>query len=110
MAISSDGCLIASGGEDQSVRIWDAESGEQLHRFDGHADWMWSVAFSADGHLLISSSDDGTIKLWDTKNEVLKVTMRSEQPYERMNITTATGLTPAQRIPTFLADYSSDTR
>ena len=36
-----------------------------IRTFEGHTDWVNSVAFSPDGKLLASGSDDGTIKLWN---------------------------------------------
>jgi WD40 repeat protein len=48
--------------------------------------------------LASGSSDDGTIKLWDVHaGECLK-TLRSDRPYERMNITGVKGLTEAQKV------------
>jgi hypothetical protein len=48
------------------------------------------------GHLLASGSLDETIKLWAVQSGEWLRTLRSDCPYERMNITGATGLTPAQ--------------
>ncbi|MCY4403661.1 MAG: WD40 repeat domain-containing protein [Candidatus Poribacteria bacterium] len=50
-----------------SVRLWDVETGENIHTFWGHRSDVWSLDFSPDGELLASGSYDGTILLWDVK-------------------------------------------
>ncbi|MCI0529963.1 MAG: hypothetical protein L0Y56_21170, partial [Nitrospira sp.] len=58
---------------------------------------VWSLAFSPDGGTLVSGSEDETIKFWDVRTGECRKTLRSDRPYERMNITRVTGLTEAQR-------------
>ncbi len=50
-----------------SVRLWDVNTGENIHTFWGHPTDVWSLDFSPDGELLASGSYDGTILLWDIK-------------------------------------------
>jgi WD40 repeat protein len=78
------------------VRLWDAHTGYCLHRLSGHSNKVWPVCFSADGHTLVSGSLDETIRLWDVETGASLHTLHSDRPYERMNITGATGLTLAQ--------------
>ena len=62
---SSDGKRILSGSRDRTMRLWDANSGEEIRTFAGHQNWATAVAFSPDGKCALSASDDATIKLWD---------------------------------------------
>jgi WD40 repeat protein len=65
MAFSPDGRLIATGGMDTAIKIWDAATGRVLHTLGGHAGGVKAVAFSPDGQRLASGGNDGRIKLWD---------------------------------------------
>jgi LPXTG-site transpeptidase (sortase) family protein len=60
-----DGTMLASGGRDDYVRLWDTETGENLVAIDAHDDWVMSVRFSPDGTTLASGSRDNSIHLWD---------------------------------------------
>ncbi|KAH8834138.1 WD40-repeat-containing domain protein [Flagelloscypha sp. PMI_526] len=65
VGFSSDGTRVVSGSDDGTVRIWDADSGEQLLQLDGHEDCVNSVAFSPDGKRAVSGSNDETVRTWD---------------------------------------------
>ncbi len=68
--ISPDGTRIASASGDNSIKIWDAASGEELHSLEGHSDSVYQVVFSPDGARIVSASDDSCIKLWDVASGV----------------------------------------
>lgn len=65
IAFSPDGLLLASGGADRAVRLWDVVTGLKLLTLEGHTGFVSSVAFSPDRALLASAGSDQTVKLWD---------------------------------------------
>ena len=69
VAFSPDGTKLASGGYDNTVRIWNAETGEQIGEpLRGHTGFVMSVAWSPDGTKLASGSyGDNTVRIWDAQ-------------------------------------------
>ena len=67
VSISYDDHWIVSGSEDNTVRLWDVETGKQIRQFDGHTNWVWCVEISNDNKWIVSGSFDKTIRLWDVK-------------------------------------------
>ncbi len=66
VAFSPDGKHIVSGGNDKTVRIWDATTGQPIGKpLTGHEDRVTSVAFSPDGKRIVSGSDDLTVRVWN---------------------------------------------
>src|SRR5262249_28091152 len=77
---SPDGKTVASAGMDEVVRVWDAETCQQLLALKGHSKAVGSVAFSSDGKLLASGAVDGVIA-WDALSG--KERFRIKQPADR---------------------------
>jgi WD40 repeat protein len=76
VAMSPDGKTIASGSQDNTIKLWNAATGELLETLTGHHSAIIALAFSPDGKILASSSNhefnDGTIKLWDLNTRKLQ--------------------------------------
>jgi WD40 repeat protein len=64
VALSGDGDIVASGGWDGSVRVFDSAHGQLQHTLHGHTGAVWGVALSGDGRWLASGGVDGTVRLW----------------------------------------------
>jgi small GTP-binding protein len=63
-----DGRRALSGAADNTVRLWDVESGQCLRVLEGHINWVRSVAWSPDGRRALSGSEDKTVRLWDVES------------------------------------------
>jgi WD40 repeat protein len=73
VALSADGRLLASGGMDGTIRVWETHFGRPsahdarlLGVLQGHTGAVWAVALSTDGRLLASGGLDRTVRLWET--------------------------------------------
>jgi WD40 repeat protein len=65
VTFAPDGKTLASVGDDMSIILWDAETGQKLKSLDGHSAPGWDLAFHPSGTRLASASADKTIRLWD---------------------------------------------
>ncbi|MCM8595659.1 NB-ARC domain-containing protein [Accumulibacter sp.] len=65
VAITADGRRAVSGSEDNTVRVWDLDTGQCLRTLNAADHFVGSVAVTPDGRRAVSSSDDNTLCVWD---------------------------------------------
>ncbi|HWP45656.1 MAG TPA: tetratricopeptide repeat protein [Candidatus Limnocylindrales bacterium] len=65
VAFNREGTLLASGGEDKQIILWDAQNGVKQRVLEGHGGSVLRLAFSPDDAFLASGGDDQMIFLWD---------------------------------------------
>ena len=87
VAFSSDGTLLASGSQDETVKLWAVATHTNIATLRGHTDGVWSVAFSPDGKMLASGAGDpgvrfpadNTVKLWDMETNANIATLEGHE-------------------------------
>jgi WD40 repeat protein len=73
---SPDGAMIASGGQDCTVRLWDVKNGKEIAVLARNSSAVNACAFSPDGEKIVSGFSDGMLKVWDVSSggEIGKLT------------------------------------
>lgn len=79
LAFSPDNQILASGSEDNTIKIWQPATGNLIKTLEGHTGSVHSVAITSDNKILVSGSEDQTIKLWEieTGEEICTLTGHS---------------------------------
>ncbi|KAI7640617.1 WD40 repeat-like protein, partial [Hortaea werneckii] len=65
-ALGATNNVLASGGPESTVRVWDARSGKRITKLVGHTDNIRDVLISEDGSKIMTASSDRTVKVWST--------------------------------------------
>jgi len=70
LAWSPNGDLLATGGVDKLVKVWNANSQDkEIATLEGHTGQVFSVAWRPDQQRLASASEDGTVRIWDLAHQ-----------------------------------------
>jgi hypothetical protein len=65
VAVSPDGRRVVSASGDETLKVWDLDTGVEVFTLSGHTDAVSAVAITSDGRRAISASWDKTLRLWD---------------------------------------------
>ena len=79
VAFDPQGETLASGSDDDTVKLWEARSGKLIRTLPGHQRLVRTVAFDPQGETLASGSDDKTVKLWEAQSGKLLRTLEDHQ-------------------------------
>ena len=75
-AYSPDGRWIVSGSWDRTLRVWDAQNGQEHLILRGHEKDVTCCAFSPDGHWIVSGSMDKTLRVWDANTGLEQMVLK----------------------------------
>jgi WD40 repeat protein len=83
LAFSPDSRRLAAGGAENTVKIWDVPTGQELQTLRGHSGEVWLAAFSPDpdGRWVASAGEDSTVKVWDSHAGTLVRSFRGHTGY-----------------------------
>ncbi len=99
VTVSDDGKRAVSASEDQTLSVWDVETGQELRILRGHACEVGGVSVSGNGRRCVSASFDGTLMVWDLQIGKNAVRIRHTEgesiasPLVRTNVATSRPLT-----------------
>lgn len=79
VSFSADGEILASAGDDRTIRLWSVRTGQCLKTLPGHTDLVRSLCFSPRSPWLASGSDDRTIKIWDVETNQCVMTLTGHE-------------------------------
>ena len=78
-AVSEDGNILVTGGNDSFVRVWDLEEKRPLFVLLGHKDNVTCVTLAKDSQFIISGSNDTSIIIWSINKRSIVATLREHE-------------------------------
>jgi WD40 repeat protein len=72
--------VLVSGGDDNSVQLWDPAGGKLLKKLTGPTDWVTAVALSGDGKQVAAGGHDGRLHVWEIDSGKKLFDVLAQQP------------------------------
>jgi autophagy-related protein 16 len=69
LCVAGSGALVAAGGSDGHVRIWNHQTGRNVAHFAGHQQRVPCISFCEGERFLVSASHDCSVKVWDVQHQ-----------------------------------------
>jgi WD40 repeat protein len=112
LAISADGKLLASGGDDNAVQLYDPAAGKASLKLAGPSDWILAVAIAPDAKTVAAGGHDGKLWLWEVGAKKLfdvlaQAPLPPNVPAPQKNVVSALAFSPDGKQ---IAVGGSDTR
>jgi len=77
--LSPNGTQVCSGSLDKTIKIWNLNQGSDYREFQGHRDFVLSVAYSPDGDYIVSGSKDKTVHFWDLNEGLAQMILKGHK-------------------------------
>jgi WD40 repeat protein len=90
VAFSDSGDVLASGGWEGGVRLWQTAGGQRLARWQAHGDSVNGIGFASDDQLIVTAGYDGVLAAWDRGGNPVR-RQQTPSPITHMVLATAAG-------------------
>ncbi|KAJ1020471.1 hypothetical protein NDA13_005788 [Ustilago tritici] len=75
--VGEEGRRLVSGSSDNTVRLWNSNTGRCEGVLEGHRSRVWDVDSTRTGGHVASASGDSTVKVWDVESAQCRTTLRA---------------------------------
>jgi WD40 repeat protein len=81
LGFAPDSRRLVGASDDNTVKIWDVQTGQVFQTYRGHTGEVWAAAFSPDpeGRWVASAGEDSTVKVWDSRTGTLLRSFRGHR-------------------------------
>ena len=86
--MTPDGRRVVSASAEETLKIWDLESGRSLATLEGHAYGVNACVVTPDGRRIVSASYDNTLKVWDLESGRSLATLEGHTTSVRARVVT----------------------
>ncbi len=90
VAFSESGDVLASGGWEGGVRLWQTPDGPRLVRWQAHEDSVNGIGFAANDQVIVTAGYDGVLAAWDSGGNPVR-RQQTPSPVTHMVLSTAAG-------------------